>query len=210
MLRAWPAQGSQRVAEALQALSAHAVDTASGQAIAAARDALQDPNPEQASATITQYLSTQSGRSEMPADEPASTDWVAEALEWLDQAQAALLQLETQPQDPQAMQSLKRALHTVKGGAGLWRAPCTGPAHARPRAATGRIPPSHCHRRPAARPDQARALLTGGQSATAHTMSWRLDSAQMDELQARCDDLLQLQFHCNKALRPRPLPCWPK
>lgn len=187
------------MAEALQALSAHAVDTASGQAIAAARDALQDPNPEQASATIAQYLSTQSGRSEMPADEPASTDWVAEALEWLDQAQAALLQLETQRQDPQAMQSLKRALHTVKGGAGLSARHALGQhmhgleqqlAESLPAIATDALLQGL---------DQARALLTGGQSATAHTMSWRLDSAQMDELQARCDDLLQLQFQLQQS-----------
>ncbi len=124
---------------------------------------------------------------------------MAEALEWLDQAQAALLQLETQPQDPQAMQSLKRALHTVKGGAGLSARHALGQhmhgleqqlAESLPAIATDALLQGL---------DQARALLTGGQSATAHTMSWRLDSAQMDELQARCDDLLQLQFQLQQS-----------
>ncbi len=195
--RAWPEQGNQRLADALQALSAYASDTASTQAIAAARDALQDPNPEQASAAIARHLSAPQGAPEAAA--PASTDWVAEALEWLDQAQAALLQLETQPQDPHAMQRLKRALHTVKGGAGLSARHALGQhmhgleqqlAESTPALATDALLQGL---------DQARALLTGAQEATAQAMSWRLDPAQMDDLQARCDDLLQLQHQLQQS-----------
>ena len=47
------------------------------------------------------------------------TEFYGEALEHLQQIEAALLELERQPEDPEALNSIFRSFHTIKGNAGF-------------------------------------------------------------------------------------------
>ncbi|MGA1673067.1 MAG: ATP-binding protein [Burkholderiaceae bacterium] len=191
--RAWPKQGSQRLAEALQALRPHATDEASAQAVSQAQQALQLADADQATAAVMHHLSVSPPPpSSNEASEPA-VDFVAEALDWLEQAEAAALQLEQQTANEAAWQHLKRALHSIKGGAGLSARQALVQHMHQLEQQLAVAPERVAWDDLLAGLDQARTLLTGNEPSHGQGAHWRLDQAQMDDLQARCDDLLQLQ-----------------
>ena len=191
--RAWPEQGSQRLAAALQALRPHATDEASAQAVSQAQQALQLADADEATEAVMHHLSVSPSPPNANETREPAVDFVAEALDCLEQAEAAALQLEQETPNEAAWESLKRALHTIKGGAGL-SARQALVQHMHQLEQQLAVAPEHVAWDDLlAGLDQARTLLTGNESSHGQGAHWRLDQAQMDDLQARCDDLLQLQ-----------------